>query len=39
VLGGEAGGPRSGYRSLPDTITIVKAKGKRARRWGLPGSE
>jgi hypothetical protein len=39
VLGGGAGGPRSGYRSLPNAVTVVKAKGGRARRRGLPGSE
>jgi len=39
VLGGGASRPRSGYRSLPDAITVVKAKSGRAGRWGLLGSE
>jgi len=39
VLGGKAGGPRSGYYSLPNAVTIVKAKGRRARRRGLLGSK
>jgi len=39
VLGGGAGGPRSGYRSLLNAFIIIKAKDKRVRRRGLPGSK
>jgi hypothetical protein len=38
VLGGGAGGPCSRDRSLLNTITVIKAKGRRARRRGPPGS-
>jgi len=34
VLGGGAGGPRSRDRSLLNNVTIIKAKGRRARRRG-----
>jgi len=39
VLGKGAGGPRSGYHSLPNAVTVIEAKGKRAGRWGLLGSK
>jgi len=39
VLGGGASRPRSGYRSLPDAVIIIKAKDRRAGRRGLLGSE
>jgi len=32
VLGGGAGRPRSGYRSLPNAVTVIKAKGGKAGR-------
>jgi hypothetical protein len=38
VLGGGASRPRSRGRSLLDTVTVVKAKGRRAGRRGSLGS-
>jgi len=38
VPGGGASGPRSRDRSLLDNVTVVKAKGGRARRRGPLGS-
>jgi hypothetical protein len=38
VLGGGASRPRSRDHSLLNTVTVVKAKGGRARRRGPPGS-
>jgi len=38
VLGGGAGGPHSRDRSLLNTVTVVKAKGGKARRHGPLGS-
>jgi hypothetical protein len=37
VPGGGASGPRSRDRSLLNTVTIIKAKGRRARRRGPLG--
>ena len=36
--GGGASGPRSRGRSLLNTVTVIKAKGRRAGRRGPPGS-
>ena len=36
--GGGAGGLYSRGRLLLNTVTIIKAKGRRARRRGPPGS-
>jgi len=38
VPGGGAGGPRSRDRSLLNTVTVIKAKGRRARRRSPLGS-
>jgi hypothetical protein len=38
VLEGGASRPRSRDRSLLNTVTVIKAKGRRARRRGPPGS-
>jgi hypothetical protein len=38
VPGGGAGGLRSRDRSLLNTVTVIKAKGRRAGRRGPPGS-
>jgi len=38
VPGGGASGPRSKDRSLLNTVTVIKAKSKRARRRSPPGS-
>jgi len=38
VLGGGAGRPRSKDRSLLNTVTVIKAKGRRAGKRGPPGS-
>jgi hypothetical protein len=38
VLGGGASRPRSRDRLLLNTVTVIKAKGKRARRRSPPGS-
>jgi len=38
VPGGGASRLRSRDRSLLNTVTIIKAKGRRARRRGPPGS-
>jgi len=39
VLGEGAGKPRSRDRSLLNTVTIIKAKGKKAKKRGRPGSK
>ena len=38
MLGGGAGGLRSRDHLLLNTVTVVKAKGRRTRRHGPPGS-